>query len=246
MGVAVAAWALLVALMIQALIVSQSRGAYIAFLLLALGYGGFTLWRMVAQRRRPSLAQTAAPVLVGALLVVAVVFQWDTVTRKFDKESEVIAQAMAGDWDNPEPNSFGMRMYLYKWGVDAFLQKPWFGWGSDGPMHVIRHTGKPELPLKFNHFHNNYIDMLVRFGVVGSALFVGMLASFFWASARSVEAGTLERRSLTLFSMTIAAFALGSLSFSFLESSHGWFLLIFLGGMMLSADLWHKRSRKTH
>ncbi len=227
--------------MIQAFIVSQRRGAYVAFLFL--GYGCLILWRMVARRRWPSLAQAAAPALVAVLLAVAVVFQWDTVTRKFDKESELLAQAMAGDWDNPEPNSFGMRMYLYKWGVDAFLEKPWFGWGTDGPMRVIRHTGKPELPLKFNHFHNNYIDMLARFGVVGSVMFVAMLASLCCAGVRSVRAGALERRSLMLFAVTIAAFALGRLSFSFLESSHGWFLLIFLGGMMLSLDLWRERSR---
>lgn len=241
--IAVTAWLLLVALMVQAFIVSQSRGAYVAFLLLAVGYGVLTVWRMVAQRRWPSLTQAAAPALVAVLLVVAVVFQWDTVTRKFDNESEVIAQAMAGDWDNPEPNNFGMRIYLYKWGIDAFFEKPWFGWGTDGPMQVIRHTGKRELPRKFNHFHNNYIDMAVRFGVVGSALFVAMIAALCRAGIRGVEAGVLERRSLTLMVTTIAAFALGSLSFSFLESSHGWFLLILLGGILLSPDLWRESSR---
>lgn len=241
--VAVILWSLLVAVMIQAFIVSQSRGAYIAFLLLGVGYGVLTVWRLVVQRRWPSLAQVAAPALVAVLLLGAVVSQWDTVTHKFDRESEVIAQAMAGDWDNPEPNSFGQRMYLYKWGIEAFVDKPWFGWGTDGPMQVIRHTGKPELPTKFNHFHNNYLDMAVRFGVVGSALFVAMFVSLCRAGMRSVGAGALERRSLILVATTIAAFALGSLSFSFLESSHGWFLVIFLGGMMLSPDLWRKPSR---
>ena len=81
-----------------------------------------------------------------------------------------------------ESGSIGLRLQMWDAGVAIWLKKPLFGWGSD---HIVAldkmyEEGKVRPSLyHFNppHYHDQYIDILVKRGVFGLALFVLVIFS---------------------------------------------------------------------
>lgn len=69
------------------------------------------------------------------------------------------------------------RLMLWGMGWDLLLQKPFLGWGFDGHASVISMIRLPTV-----HFHNGYIDVGVRGGVVALVLFFLMI----WRAAATV------------------------------------------------------------
>lgn len=68
--------------------------------------------------------------------------------------------------------SLGIRFTLWQTGLDLFAQHPLLGWGS--VENYVSITGDTsDIFQRFNHFHNELLDALVKRGLVGSfALFV--------------------------------------------------------------------------
>lgn len=66
--------------------------------------------------------------------------------------------------------------------ITAIKEKPFFGWGTDS-MEALLHdkaiaqkAGLEKPVGELNHFHNQYLDMLVQFGIVGSLPFFALFA----------------------------------------------------------------------
>ena len=75
----------------------------------------------------------------------------------------------------PGNKAVGIRMLLYRMGVDRFIERPWFGWGLDTIPLLIQ---RAQLPTgeQFVHLHNAYLDALVGLGAVGALLLFGVFA----------------------------------------------------------------------
>ncbi|MDR0181707.1 O-antigen ligase family protein [Lysobacter arvi] len=76
----------------------------------------------------------------------------------------------------PGNKAVGIRMLLYRTGVDRFLERPWFGWGLDTVPVLIQRAQLPTGGEQFVHLHNAYLDALVGLGVIGAALLFGVFA----------------------------------------------------------------------
>jgi len=76
----------------------------------------------------------------------------------------------------PGNKAVGIRMLLYRLGVDRFLERPWFGWGLDTIPALIERAHLPTGGEGFVHLHNAYLDALVGLGVIGAALLFGVFA----------------------------------------------------------------------
>lgn len=50
--------------------------------------------------------------------------------------------------------------------IDAISRSPWVGWGFDDNAYLIKTTGMP-----YGHYHNGYLDLMVRGGVIALGLF---------------------------------------------------------------------------
>jgi O-antigen ligase len=92
-------------------------------------------------------------------------------------------------------SSFAYRYQVYKFGLEKWLERPWLGWGTAASRPLIAASGRPEL---YNHqfgqwmanMHNAYLEILVRFGVVGAALFAAGL----WQLVGALRAARRLRR----------------------------------------------------
>ena len=76
----------------------------------------------------------------------------------------------------PGNKAVGIRMLLYRMGVERFLERPWFGWGLDTIPVLIDSAHLPTGGEQFVHLHNAYLDALVGLGLVGAALLFGVFA----------------------------------------------------------------------
>ncbi len=73
-----------------------------------------------------------------------------------------------------------IREQLRETAMDRISQKPVFGWGTGSMRQIIAseetaHRLGYEAPQDVNHFHNQYLDMAVQYGIPGILLILGLL-----------------------------------------------------------------------
>lgn len=61
---------------------------------------------------------------------------------------------------------FALRMQLYRHGLERWSERPFFGWGPGARLA----PGAESMPYQIGHFHNTYLELLVRLGLVGVSL----------------------------------------------------------------------------
>jgi O-antigen ligase len=111
-----------------------------------------------------------------------------TVTTRLSDEKEVFAAVWRGDFEAVPSAGFGVRVHTFRFGVTKWLERPLFGWGPGSTEYLISHSGLPQLrhsemaggewkagPDWLDHLHNTYLEILVRFGLVGAFLMIGTL-----------------------------------------------------------------------
>ncbi|MTW21309.1 O-antigen ligase family protein [Allochromatium palmeri] len=188
-------WTLWLLFMLEGLLLSQSRGSWLAFL------GALALlvvleWReharsidgpLLARRRRYWLAAfVIAPVLLGGLLA-----QTETVRQRFSEHTDTLIDIARGETAAVESDPVGLRFKALLFARDTWSERPWFGWGAGTSRELIASSGRREALFDYDHWlphlHNTYAEILVQFGGVGLILLVALV----WALAR---AGFAARR----------------------------------------------------
>jgi O-antigen ligase len=109
-------------------------------------------------------------ILTALLIVPLFAFDsGDTLIKRIQMEWDSISSVASGDLQSAVDNSdsVGLRIDMWIAGAKAFLEKPLIGWGPGSGTLVLRGEFTN---LKFGHFHNLYIEILVSFGVLGSLL----------------------------------------------------------------------------
>jgi exopolysaccharide production protein ExoQ len=78
--------------------------------------------------------------------------------------------------------TFSGRTKVWEHGWRLFLKHPDIGWGFDSTMSVIKYTGG-----RLGQFHNGYIDLLVRGGVVGLTFVILLVFSLVGNLLRRID-----------------------------------------------------------
>lgn len=154
-----------------AIVLAGSRGSWLSFLILFLVYLGVVYPRFLKGYRRRQLGL----VLLSAILLVMVVPQTNMV-KKVGTAIENIQDWQEGD---TKFSSSGVRMEMWKSGLLAAADSPWFGYGYRNANKAAAKyaTQNHERIASFTHLHNEYITNLASAGLVGlGSLFVLLLA----------------------------------------------------------------------
>lgn len=232
-------WLLLLLFSIQGVIVSRTRGVWLSLVILI----AILLASNLHLLRPSNLAKSIVPLLLIALSSIALGYlNYSTFERRLSYERETTGSILTGDFakikaldDKGRPKSIGIRYHMFLFGLEHWQENPVFGSGPGITKPLMIEYW--ELGKKYKHLHNNYLEMLLRIGLIGTALILLMLSLLFYYGVQAYRGGKVDR---DLFMILTAAIALSLLlSFSSFRMFHAdwryyWFLF---GGAMFSFSL---------
>ncbi len=150
------------------LIILDSRGGYLVFVVIC----PLIIYNMLP---RPSIRLTAliCGLLIGAMLLSPVVRQraWKAVE---DIQAHMAAEESVR-WGKSYSKDLD-RIYMWRWAVDLFLERPILGVGTGGYYESMISAGADKGAA---HPHNNLLHMAVSFGVLGIAGFIWLFLVLF-------------------------------------------------------------------
>lgn len=175
------AWGTLSLFYLTALVASGTRASWLAGLvgLFTIGIVGFKLrlWR-------PSRRTAFVTALGLAVLVVAGSIAYGPrIASRWQAEAGTIREALElpGDKDLHDlpKTSLSIRIAYNSFGLEQLSQRPIFGYGPAEPRYLRYEREIPhQLENRNDHFHSQYVDTLLRFGIVG---FLPLLSLFILA-----------------------------------------------------------------
>lgn len=94
--------------------------------------------------------------------------------------------------------STGLRLKMIEWGLEWFEDKPWFGHGLDTYRNLLGRKGTT-FGAEGVYAHNNYIELLVDVGIVGTAIYYLIYIVILKKSIKTIK----ERNTLGMFMIGI-------------------------------------------
>ncbi len=196
-------WWLSAVLLLQGLLLTQSRGSWLAMVLgLIVGLG--LLWHRVSFRAQ-SQSRHWLPVLAVIVLVIAL--NSGLLIQRLSQEIDT-ARALLHTTELPaQVSSIGLRWQAQQIGVIVWRERPWFGWGPGTTRLLLEHSrqraGFTNDGVRLQHLHNSALELLVQLGLVGLMLWLALLAA--------LAHGVWQSRRKALVERDLAAFVLAAL-----------------------------------
>lgn len=76
--------------------------------------------------------------------------------------------------------SVGDRIAYYAFGLERLRERPLFGYGPGRPRHLVFQYEAPrQIDNRNSHLHSQYVDVLLRFGIVGFLMLVSVFVFAF-------------------------------------------------------------------
>lgn len=158
--------AFVVAIGAFAVFLTGTRGTLIGFLLLL-----FLLWIVLLGRVKLWLAAVfTVPAIMVVLAAGSFLLERDAVSA-----TTLLDLVGAADVTDFHDDSIGIRLQLWSHALDLIAEAPLLGHGISSFPDVLR---APELGVSensvlftFSNVHNQYLDMVMKMGLVGAALF---------------------------------------------------------------------------
>ncbi len=151
-------------------LLSQTRGALLALPLLAVAIG-VHLWPLIRRRAAPAL------LVVGLVMVALGLFA--SLTKIPERIEEVRQAIEAAEPARHRDPSTAHRVVLWTYGLDAFLDRPLTGYGSQNAVDEVRERARRAgfaIP-PYNHLHNEFITTAVGKGLLGLLALLLLLAA---------------------------------------------------------------------
>jgi O-antigen ligase len=245
-AVRVTLWGLWLLVLLQGLVLSQSRGSWIAFLA---GFAALVAseWRSRAPSRGGRFRQRMAWLLVGGALALVMATQYQTFATRLSAHTDSLERLARGDIAELSADPVGLRANALAFAFETWVERPLFGWGTGTSRELIAKSGRPEalhdgdswLP----HLHNAYAETLVQLGMIGLILAIALV----WALARSVaseyRSGRIPPDLYRLFLVTLVFVLIWNL-FNYRVVRSDWiFFWILLAGTAYSFQLRRLREK---
>lgn len=190
--------AVLLVFFLFVLLIAQSRGAW-----LSLAFGIAMLIALTVSRRPAVTSRTPGltpALLIAAALTAGAVWQFGgQLAERIKSEADVVPKLLTLDEKQLPYTPWGARIHLSIWGVRLIAKHPWLGYGpgASATRHLLklefegRSSGFLAVIEHFSHLHNAYLEILVRFGLLGGMLFAGGLFFFGRAMIEGSRRGAL-------------------------------------------------------
>jgi len=184
---------------IAGIVISGCRGGYLS---LTLGFCALLLFTLLALKRlRPGRFALIAPICV----VIGIIFFAGILLIMFQNQT-LWGRVM----DIYEPKN--MRLFLWSSALDQFHLSPIVGTGGFSFLYYGRLFRDPFVQNDPIHVHNDYLQLLADYGIVGVTLFVILLVAHLVAGRKSFRRLVERAESFGELRSNNLALCIGSLS----------------------------------
>jgi len=217
-------WFLVVALLTQGFIQTQSRGAWLAFGIVAPVLLLVRYWRALTASGYARLSWMA---LAGTLLLGAMLwFNSDLIEHRLGAERDTVAAIVRDGLDSAPKTSISYRLNLWHFAIDKWAQRPLSGWGPGSTKALIAGSGQDSLYFDdsgtyLDHLHNTALEILLQLGVLGAILWLGLLVALVRGLLQAARSGALPRDMLLWYLGFLALMGIWSL-FDFRQMHYDW------------------------
>lgn len=206
-------WIILMAVLTQGLISSQSRTTWLACLVVIPPLTVLRIRHWLKLQAAIPWKQATAAIAAGiALLLVVLYVNLGTIRHRITGEestAEAVATLDVSKIPFTKNSSIGVRFHLYEYGFEKWLKRPVFGWGPGTTKYLIDQN--PIKPLRiWMHLHNTYLEVLVRLGVVGALILLAGIWYVVRGLWRAYTSGALAYDMFLLLAGVIALLAIWS------------------------------------
>lgn len=168
-------------------------------------------------------ARQARQALLGAaaLIVIAVVFSvqspfMERTMERTQNEMDVIQQIASGDLEGLPRSSIGLRIYFWQDAMQWISERPLTGWDYRASRVLHEQAGNMHGPRYFHTIHNDYIDIVLSFGLLGGLLFAALFGWLSIGSYRAWKAGLMPTDFAVFFGCFAVFFSVNSMFMSLL------------------------------
>ncbi len=234
-------WCINLILMIDALLITRSRTAWFSILLI-LPIILIIYYRKNLNYRKINIKWTVA---ILTIILVSIVFNFKLIKNRMLLEYPTFKAILEGHESAINLNSStGARYFLYKFAIKKIEQRPFFGWGAGVTPCLIKTSTHPRLQVRvgsgyewLDHLHDNYLEILVRFGVIGAILMLCTLIILIRRLTRSYRKGTLSQDTYLFLIGSLALIILcGLTNFRLLHPDYRFFWAC-IGGLIYGLGL---------
>jgi O-antigen ligase len=232
-------WLAAMIIVTQGLIFSQSRGAWLASLIIfpPVLVIQILAWLRVENRRSKKRAFWFGFVAL-ILTSLLIIFNKDVIKNRVSFEVDSLEAISSGDLTNLPPDAYGLRVYWWKLGLEKWMERPLLGWGPGTAKYLMGHIDNEMIrQLGYTDFHNSYVQMLVQIGLVGTAFFVVSLWLIFKTAWQGYKASWLSRDVFLFTVGALALFLIASMANMRTKDHFGRFHLALFGGIAYSYRL---------
>lgn len=160
-------WVIVFASTLIPLFYSQTRGLWLA---LSVAMLTLLLKSLAANKKRGALL-----IPIAIILTISFSMRFDTVTERIEQTNNEILQIMKGNLNT----SIGLRLQLWQTAIYLTGESPIIGLGDkhmERKKELAAHNIISPSILPFPHYHNQFLNALVKYGIVGLSL---LLCSIF-------------------------------------------------------------------
>jgi O-antigen ligase len=200
-------WAVWLLIMLEGLLLSQSRGSWLGFL------GGLAVLILLEWRARPSTTTTRTRRRWPMILLVTVALgavlstQYQTIEMRLTDQTDTLQQVMSGDVTEVTSDPVGLRVNALLFTYEKWRERPWFGWGAGTSREWIAASGRADTLLDnvnwLPHLHNAYAETLFQFGTIGLLLALALVWALVRSTGTECRAGRLPADLCRLFLVTL-------------------------------------------
>jgi O-antigen ligase len=171
-----ASWALATMVMLQGLLISKSRAAWLAFLV--------ALTVALVVQARQHARPFAGPVtraqrrlfmaLVAATLIGLALLNTGRIADRMLDEVDIARNIAAMQVAKAPDSSLALRWHAQLVGAKLVAERPWLGWGAGTTEALMAASGEAGVRHKdggvLKHLHNSYLEAAVQLGLIGLAM----------------------------------------------------------------------------
>jgi len=219
-------WAGVMLAAIQGLLISLARGSMLALAMVGAVWVGFST-RRAFRNRSLKWTHAIATVFVAATIATTIVYSglFDHSVARVQTDVKILAEGPDPETGLFQHTSMGIRLNQWRAALNAFLDHKLLGHGTDGSRFVRENIELPDRSgtAAPHHFHNIYIDLLIRFGILGIVVIVWFTVEYLRAVKRANS--NTDPPIVTFAVFALILFLVAGLTQTYWTSQVTWFYL---------------------